>query len=412
MALISMIVKWGLDTCEDTRIVFTANTEGQLLTKTMPEITKWHNLSITRDWFKATATALISLFPGHDKSWRADAVTWSLNNTEAFAGLHNQGKRIIVILDEASGIHPKVWEVILGALTDEDTEIIWLAFGNPTLNTGTFRELFGKLRNLWKTAQIDSRTVEGTNKAYLDELVETYGIKSDIVKVRVLGQFPSASSMQFIDADTVQAARDRDIDIDFAEPVIMGVDVARFGDDSSTIYFRKGRDGNHMPPIRLSKVDTMTLAAKVAEQANLVGAAVVNVDEGGIGAGVVDRLVQLNVPVVGVQFGGKPQGIVKLRNNVKVANRRAELWAIMRDWLEGGMIPDEDTLAADLTGVEYGFNANDEVLLEKKEHMKKRGLASPDDGDGLALTFATQVLPTYIEEVAEQRYQAPSSTGY
>lgn len=411
-ALISMLVKWGLDTCEDTRIVFTANTEGQLLTKTMPEITKWHNLSITKDWFKATATALISLFPGHDKSWRADAVTWSLNNTEAFAGLHNQGKRIIVILDEASGIHAKVWEVILGALTDENTEIIWLAFGNPTLNTGTFRELFGKLRNLWKVGQIDSRTVEGTNKAYLNELVETYGLKSDIVKVRVLGQFPSASSMQFIDSDTVQAARERDIEIDLAEPVIMGVDVARFGDDSSTIYFRKGRDGNYMPPIRLSKVDTMTLAAKVAEQAALVGASVVNVDEGGIGAGVVDRLVQMRVPVVGVQFGSKPVGLVKLAHGVKVANRRAELWAIMRDWLPGAMIPDDDTLSADLTGVEYGFNADDEILLEKKAHMKKRGLASPDDGDGLALTFATQVFPMYVDRDDDDYQKPTNSAGY
>lgn len=410
-ALISMIVKWALDTCEDTRIVFTANTEGQLLTKTMPEITKWHNLSITREWFKATATALISAFPGHDKSWRADAVTWSLNNTEAFAGLHNQGKRIVVILDEASGIHPKVWEVILGALTDEDTEIIWLAFGNPTLNTGTFRELFGKLRSLWKVGQIDSRSVEGTNKAYLDELVETYGIKSDIVKVRVLGQFPSASSLQFIDSDVVAAARVRDIPIELTEPVIMGVDVARFGDDSSTIYFRKGRDGNFMPPIRLTKVDTMSLASKVAEQAALVGAAVVNVDEGGIGAGVVDRLVQLNVPVVGVQFGGRPVGIVKLRNGVKVANRRAEIWAIMREWLEGAMIPDDDTLDADLTGIEYGFDANDQIILEKKEHMKKRGLASPDDGDGLALTFATQVLPMGLPD--DNHYDRPNNAaGY
>lgn len=411
-ALIAMLSKWGVDTCEDTRIVLTANTEGQLLTKTMPEITKWSNLAITADWFKPTATALVSTTTGHEKAWRLDAVTWSINNTEAFAGLHNQGKRIIVIYDEASGIAAKVWEVTLGALTDENTEIIWIAFGNPTLNTGTFRETFGKLRNLWKTRQIDSRTVEGTNKAYLDELVQTYGEDSDIVKVRVRGMFPSASSMQFIPSDIVQAARTRDIDIDFGEPVIMGVDVARFGDDSSTIYFRKGRDGNFMPPIRLSKVDTMTLAAKVAEQANLVGAAVVNVDEGGIGAGVVDRLIQLNVPVTGVQFGGKPQGIVKLKNNVKVANRRAEIWAIMRDWLDGAMIPDDDTLASDLTGVEYGFNANDEILLEKKEHMKKRGLASPDDGDGLALTFATQVLPTYVEEVAEPHHRATSSTGY
>jgi hypothetical protein len=91
-ALIGMIVKWALDTCADTRVILTANTESQLLTKTSPEIAKWAGLAITRDWFRATATALISTQPGHDKAWRADLVTWSVNNTEAFAGLHNQGQ--------------------------------------------------------------------------------------------------------------------------------------------------------------------------------------------------------------------------------------------------------------------------------------------------------------------------------
>jgi hypothetical protein len=397
-ALIAMLVKWGLDTCEDTRIVITANTEGQLLTKTMPEITKWHNLAITADWFKATATSVFSTVPGHEKAWRLDASPWSVNNTEAFAGLHNMGRRIIVILDEASGIHAKVWEVILGALTDEGTEIIFLAFGNPTLNTGSFRECFGKFRNLWKTQQIDSRTVEGTNKAYLDEIVNSYGIDSDITKVRVLGQFPSASSMQFIRSDIVEAARKRVVVVEQYEPLVIGVDVARFGDDASTIYFRKGRDARSIPPIRLNGVDTMQLAAKVAEMQRMYRADMVNVDEGGIGAGVVDRLRQLNVPTTGVQFGSKPLGAVKLGNGIKVANRRAEIWAIMREWLEGGAIPDDQILNDDLIGVEYSFNARDEILLEKKEHMKARGLASPDDGDGLALTFAVPVLPSFEED--------------
>jgi hypothetical protein len=412
-ALIAMICKWALDTCEDTRIVITANTEGQLLTKTMPEITKWQNLSITADWFKPTATSLFSTVPGHEKAWRLDASPWSVNNTEAFAGLHNKGRRIIVILDEASGIHKNVWEVILGALTDEGTQIIFLAFGNPTLNTGSFRECFGKFRHLWKTAQIDSRTVEGTNKAYLEEIVNSYGLDSDVTKVRVLGQFPSASSMQFIRSDLVEVARKREVVTEHYDPVVMGVDVARFGDDSSTIYFRKGRDARKIPPIRLHGVDTMTLAARVAEEQRRTGAALVCVDEGGIGAGVVDRLRQLNVPVLGVQFGGKPLGAVKLGDGVKVANRRAEMWAIMREWLQGGAIPDDQVLNDDLIGVEYGFNVNDQILLEKKEHMKARGLASPDDGDGLALTFGAPVLPSFDDETNDDwSDDGRSAAGY
>lgn len=413
-ALIAMLTKWGLDTCEDCRIVITANTETQLLTKTSPEIIKWAGMAITADWFRPNALSLVSNEAGHEKNWRADLVTWSVNNTEAFAGLHNLGKRIIVIYDEASGIHPKVWEVTLGALTDENTEIIFVAFGNPTQATGDFRECFGKHRNLWKTRHIDSRTVEGTNKAYLDELVATYGIDSDIVRVRVLGQFPSASSLQFISSTLAEAAQTRGVVVEPTEPLVMGVDVARFGDDNSTIYFRRGRDARSIAPLRFHGLDTMQLAAKVAEQQRIYRADMVCVDEGGIGAGVVDRLRQMRLPVVGVQFGAKPLGAVQIADGVKVANRRAEMWAIMRDWLKGGAIPADDRLYDDLIGVEYGFNVRDEILLEKKEHMKARGLASPDDGDGLALTFAVPVLPSFWEDEEDQRLDddRDERTGY
>lgn len=397
-ALIAMLAKWGLDTCDDCRIILSANTEKQLLTKTMPEIAKWNKLAITSDWFKPTATALISTVKGHELAWRLDAIPWSEHNTEAFAGLHNKLKRIIVILDEASKIAPKVWEVILGALTDEQTEIIFIAFGNPTQNTGAFRECFGKHRHLWNTRNIDSRDVEGTNKAYLDEVVATYGEDSDIVKVRVLGQFPSASSMQFIPSLSVEVARTRDVFSDPGDSLIMGVDVARFGDDRTTIYFRRGKDARSIPPIKLHGIDTMQLVGRIVEEMHRHKALLICVDEGGIGAGVVDRLRQMNQPVIGVQFGGKPLGAVRLGEGVKCANRRAEMWAIMREWLTTGMIPDDQELADDLIGVEYGFNARDEILLEKKEHMKDRGLASPDDGDGLALTFAVPAHPSFEED--------------
>lgn len=391
---LSMICNWALDTCDDTRIIVTANTEAQLLTKTMPEIGKWRRLGITSDWFKPTATALISSVGGHEKSWRLDASPWSENNTEAFAGLHNEGKRIVLVFDEASKIADKVWEVAEGAMTDENTEIIWLVYGNPTRNTGRFRECFGRYRHRWNTRQIDSRTVEGTNKAYLDQIVATYGIDSDITKVRVLGQFPASSSMQFISSDVITAARTRAVDVDpDIEPLVMGVDVARFGDDSSTIYFRRGRDARSITPRRFHGLDTMQLVGHIVELQRLYKATLINIDEGGIGAGVVDRCRQLGLPALGVSFGSKPLGVVQLEGGVKVANRRAEIYAIMRDWLPGGAIPDDQILADDLAGVEYGFNARDEILLESKDHMKARGLASPDDGDGLALTFASPVLP-------------------
>ena len=407
-ALIGIEVKWAHDTSEDTRIVITANTESQLLTKTSPEIAKWAGLAITADWFKPTATALISTTRGHDKAWRADLVTWSATNTEAFAGLHNQGKRLVLIFDEASGIPPSVWEVALGALTDEGTEIIFLAFGNPTLNTGTFRECFGKLRALWNTKQIDSRTVEGTNKAYLDELVSTYGIDSDIVRVRVLGQFPSASSMQFIPSDTVTASRTREIPQGLTtDPVIFGVDCARFGDDHSTLAIRCGRDARSRPWKRWNQVDAMTLAGDIALEAQKWKPDAIFVDAGNIGAAVIDRLRQLipDTLIAEVWFGS-----TKVReanwvgaSRVRVANKRAEMWTNMRHWLDTGCIPDHDGLDADLIGPEYGFNADQAVLLEEKKHMKARGLASPDDADALACTFAEPVMPRVLPSSLDPR---------
>jgi hypothetical protein len=400
-ALIGMLVKWALDTCPDTRVIVTANTEAQVLTKTSPELAKWARLAITGDWFTANKTSLVSNMKGHEARWRCDLVTWSDNNTEAFAGLHNQGKRIVLVFDEASGISDKVWEVALGALTDADTEIIWLAFGNPTLNTGAFRECFGKFRNLWKTAQIDSRTVEGTNKAYLDELVSTYGADSDIVKVRVLGQFPSASDMQFIPTLVVEDAQKREVLAGLhSDPIVYGVDCARFGDDESVLAKRRGRDARSLPWKSWRTMDSMTLAGDIALEAAREHPDAIFVDAGNIGAAIVDRLRQLipDIPIIEVWFGGTGRAAeLEPGVTVEVVNKRAEIWTRMRSWLRGGSIPDKQRLKDDLIGPTYSFAADDtRVQLERKKDMKKRGLPSPDWGDALACTFAEPVQPRLV----------------
>lgn len=398
---ISMVNKWALDTLVDTRVVITANTEGQLLTKTSPELAKWNSLACTGHWFKENAMSLTSLEPGHSKSWRTDLVTWSEKNTEAFAGLHNMGKRIVLMFDEASGIVDKVWEVSMGALTDENTEIIWLAFGNPTKNTGAFRQAFGKNRALWRTAQIDSRTVEGTNKTYLQEIADTYGEDSDITRVRVRGQFPSASSMQFIGTDLVEAAQTRDLPEALpSDPVVFGLDCARFGDDRSTLAIRCGRDARSRPWKRWEHMDAMTIAGDVALEAQRWHPEAIMVDAGNIGGAIIDRLRQLlgpDIPVIEVWFGGAG-GETELDPaiTVRTKNKRAFMWTKMRHWLRGGCIPDDQTLYDDLTGVEYGFDSQQAIQLERKEDMKKRGLASPDDADALACTFAENVLPRAV----------------
>ncbi len=263
--VVSWIILWALSTMSDTRVVVTANTETQLRTKTWPELSKWSRLVINRHWFRTQATSIAAVDPAHERLWRADAIPWSEVNTEAFAGLHNQGRRIVLIFDEASAISDKIWEVSEGALTDADTEILWLAFGNPTRNTGRFRECFGRLHHRWNCGHIDSREVEGTNKEQIAKWVEDYGEDSDFVRVRVRGIFPRAGTMQFISSELVEQAmaKDREPPFSIMDPLIMGVDVARFGDDRSVIRFRRGRDARTIPPIKQRGVDTMTLAARI-----------------------------------------------------------------------------------------------------------------------------------------------------
>jgi len=398
-ALVAWIILWAISTFPDTRGVVTANTDTQLRTKTWPEVAKWHRLSLVANLFELTATSIYSRQAGREKTWRIDIIPWSENNTEAFAGLHNQGKRIILLFDEASAIPSIIWETAEGALTDKNTQIIWCVFGNPTRNTGRFREAFGRLKHRWWTKQVDSRTAKMTDKEQIAKWITDYGEDSDFVRVRVKGVFPRVGAMQFIANDVVEAAKTREAKASIYDPLIMGVEVARFGDDKSVIRFRKGRAARTHPPLKYRGLDTMQLAARVAEQYNAMRPDAVFVDGGGVGGGVVDRLRQLRVPVIEVQFGGAPDrmaGQVVGEDDVVYANKSAEMWGSMREWLKTGAIDDDPDLETDLTGREYGFvlrEGRDAIILEKKKDMKKRGLASPDDADGLCLTFAYPVQP-------------------
>lgn len=396
-ALVAWIILWAISTFEDCRGVVTANTEKQLSTKTRAELAKWHRLFIGRDLFHLSATALFSSDRSHEMTWRIDLIPWSEANPEAFAGLHNAGKRILIIFDEASTISDVIWETIEGALTDINTQILWLVFGNPTRNTGRFRECFGsgKFSARWNSEQIDSRTVNVCqNKVQHKEWVDDYGEDSDFVRIRVRGTFPRAGSMQFIPSDAVDQAGIRDALAHLHDPLVLGVDVARFGDDASVIYIRKGRDGRTHPPLIFRGMDTMSLAGKVAEVHALYRADAIFVDGGGVGGGVVDRLRQLRVPCFDIQFGGKPDGRwAEEDSGVLYSNKRAEIWGALKAWLiAGGAIPDDKDLKAELIAPEYGFNIKNEIQLESKADMKKRGQASPDIADALALTFAYPVM--------------------
>lgn len=391
-AFVAMIIMWAMSTKEDTKGVVTANTENQLKTKTWAELAKWHRLAINSHWFKFTATALFSTDKKHEKTWRIDMVAWSLANTEAFAGLHNEGKRILLIFDEASAIPDQIWEVAEGALTDENTEILWLVFGNPTRNTGRFRQCFGKFKHRWFGDQIDSRTVDGTNNSQIEKWIEDWGEDSDFVKVRVRGIFPSASSLQLISTDLVLQAQKREAVYNLGDPLIMMLDIARGGDDTCVFRFRRGMDGRSIPPVKIpgSEVrDSMRLVSVAVELLNTYQPDAFFYDGTGVGGPVGDRIRQLGYSVFEVQFAAASP-------NPKYANLRAYMYWKMKEWLQaGGAIDKDATLETDLTSVEYAHDKRDRLLLESKESMKKRGLASPDDGDALAMSFAFPIAPVF-----------------
>lgn len=411
-AITAWLVNWIMSTRPFCKGVVTANTGPQLESKTWAEIAKWTKRCITGHWFDVSTGkgSMKMVHKQHPESWRCDAQTCREENSEAFAGLHAANSTPFYIFDEASAVPDAIWEVAEGGMTDG--EPMWFVFGNPTRNTGRFFECFNKLRHRWSARQIDSRQVQITNKETIAEWVRDYGEDSDFVRVRVRGVFPRASSMQFIPRDLVDEAMTRkpgDQAID-GRTAVVGVDVARFGGDQSVIRTRVGRDAATFPPLRFREMDTMQLAARVVEHVGNLRLAgyrvVVFVDGGGVGGGVVDRLRQLEIDVIEVQFGGKPA------DPKKYANKRAEMWGRMKDWLPTGCLDKDEQLATDLTGVEYGFTPGDQIQLERKEDMKKRGLASPDDGDALAVTFAEPVPDFTATHVAGARRQPREHDPY
>jgi hypothetical protein len=394
-ALVGMIIDWAMSTADDCKVIVTANTGTQLATKTVPEVHKWFSRSINAHWWELKATSITIRDPEHARRWRADFIPWSAHNTEAFAGAHNKGKRILVVFDEASAIEDPVWEVAEGALTDENTEIIWLAFGNPTQNTGRFRECFGKYKHRWRVYQVDSRTVEGTNKEQIDKWIADYGEDSDFVRVRVRGEFPRAGSSQFIPSDIVAAARKYKAEGYNQLPKVLSVDVARFGDDQTVIGLRQGRKFQILGKYRGK--DTVWTAERVIQLIGEQKPDAIVVDGDGIGAGVVDNLKHRGYGLRLFEFHGGASA----NDAAAFYNRRAEVWGSMRQWLvDGAEIPDDPELADDLTNPEYFFSSKDQIQLEKKEDMQARNssLGSPDCGDCLAYSFAVRVMPKPKEE--------------
>jgi hypothetical protein len=393
-ALVAWLIMWYVATRPNPAVVVTANTLNQLSGKTWRELNKWHSLSIIKEWFEWTKTQY--RLKEEPETWFAQAVPWSEHNSEAFAGTHE--KHVLVIFDEASAVADVIWEVVEGALTGE--EAIWICFGNPTRNTGRFRECFRKFIKRWFTLHVDSRTARKTNKIKLKQWLEDWGEDSDFFRVRVRGLFPQQSASQLITEELVEKAMSRDAAGWEWEPIIIGVDVAGMGDDKTAICVRQGRKVHELSYYQ--QLDTVAIAEEVMRVIDHYrrdhAEPFVMIDvTGGLGAGPFDMLKRLRRShTFPVDFGSSA------RDKSRYFNKRAEMWFRIRDWLPHGQLPRDAELMEDLTNIEFWQVGESRQRLEPKDLLKERIGRSPDAGDALAITFAYEVrsVPASVQQAA------------
>lgn len=392
-ALVSWLILWMLSTRIGSSVIVSANSENQLRKVTWGELTKWVTMAINAHWWEPTATSLnpaqwLTELVERDlkkgtRYWGAEGKLWSEENPDAYAGVHNMDG-MMVIFDEASGIPDSIWSVAAGFFTENILDRYWLAFSNGRRNTGYFYEAVdGNKREFWESEKIDAREVEGTDKSIYQQIIDEYGEDSDEARVEVYGDFPKSGEDQFIGPHLVDDAMKRPQYKDITAPVIIGVDPARGGMDSTVIVVRRGRDIVSIKRYRGD--DTMTTVGNIIEAIEEHKPALTIIDEGGLGYGILDRLTEQRYKVRGVNFGWKA------KKPIMWGNKRAEMWGAMRDWLKTASIPNDRLLKADLTGPMKKPNSAGTIFLEGKKEMKARGLASPDAADAIAVTFAFPV---------------------
>ena len=408
-ALVSWLILWMLTTRIGSSVIVSANSEAQLRSVTWGELSKWSAMLINAHWWEPSATKLTpakwltdiverDLKKG-TRYWAAEGKLWSEENPDSYAGVHNHDG-MMLIFDEASGIPDSIWSVGAGFFTENILDRYWLAFSNPRRNQGYFFECFHGKRDFWRSKQVDARTVEDTDKQVYEQIIAEYGSDSYQARVEVYGEFPSEGDDQFISPQLVDDAVKRPRYADATAPVVIGIDPARGGADSTVIVVRQGRDIKAIK--RYQGEDTMAIVGRVIEAIEEYKPVLAVIDEGGLGYGILDRLHEQRYRVVkGVNFGWKAKHQMYL-------NKRAELWGAMKEWLKSASIPDDRRFKSDLTGVMVKPTSSGVIQLESKKDMKARGLASPDAADALAVTFA---FPVAHREYVEKPRRMVSQTG-
>lgn len=321
---------------------------------------------------------------------------------EALQGIH--AEHVLLIVDEASGVPEQVFEAAAGSMSGHNATTILI--GNPVRTTGLFFDTHHRIASEWKRFHISAFDSPRVSDEFVKEMASRYGEDSNVYRVRVLGEFPLVDDDVAIPFELVEAAQQREVSTNPDAPVVWGVDVARFGGDRSALC--KRRANRVMEPVRFWRdLDLMKLTGVIKNEFDQCQfadkPAEILVDVIGIGAGVVDRLRELNLPVRGINVSESPA----LKD--RYANLRAELWFLAKEWLHARdcALPDDDhVLARELVSSKYFYASSGKLQIESKADMKKRGIPSPDAADAFCLTFASDMATITLGQ-SRQAWNAP-----
>ena len=415
-AKFGMAAHWHMSTHIGSTTMVTANTEGQLRSRTFPEFSIWFGAAINSHWFsietmrivpEAWLLDLVRRLPeegglGIDpKYWFCQGQTWSADNPNAFAGVHNP-YGLLLQMDEAAGIPSEIWNVSEGFFTEQKPYRFWMAASQMRSRQGRFFELFNdpQMGQGWDLRTLSTRGMEGVDQTVVEDQIKRYGEDSDFVRVEIMGLPPRTSEDQFIPWDAVRAAQQNDLVRDYGEPLILGVDPAPRG--KTAWRFRQGRNardccGNATHGSWLN-MDNVQIADRIIDLDGKYKPDAICIDFG-MGTGVIDILKRRRTHgrVHEVKFGDAAHD-----KSSEYATHAIELWGRLRDWLPGGMIEkdggEKGSLSQQMTdrGWKWSGREDNKKILETKDDMKRRGVSSPDDADALACTF--EVNPPRVDQ--------------
>lgn len=379
-AVEAWLILWLMSTRPHFAGFATANTGDQLDDKLWRELSMWWSRAINKHWFQWSATRFHQV--DHKSTWGVDALKWSENNPDALGGLHNGGRGQCAIVDEGSGVPAPIFDVIDATMTDPDSFVF--VFANPLRKSGRFYELFTRFSHRWITQTVDARRAKAANQAKIAQDIEDWGADSDYIRVNVLGEFPRQDTDTLIPMPLIEAARVRTSEGNERFRPVWGLDVARYGDDRTALCIRRHRKLESIETWR--GLDTMQTAGRVK---NLWDETPLDdrpsrivIDVIGIGAGVVDRLRELSLPIRALNVSELPAVRAKFHR------LRDEMYWKGREWFETMAVECRDpVVGAELADVTYGYTSNGQIKVERKDDIKERLGRSPDVGEALLLSL-------------------------